>query len=333
MTVHAGQPAFLVTIDTEGDNLWARPRTVTTRNAAFLPRFQALCEACGLRPTYLTDYEMATSPVFQEFGRDVLARGTAEIGMHLHAWNTPPIEPLTPDDFAHQPYLVEYPPRVMEEKIARLTGLLEDTFRTGVRSHRAGRWALDETYARLLARRGYRVDCSVTPHVSWRGHRGAPGGRGGADYTRFPQDAYVLDLDDISRPGRSTLLELPMTVVRVRSRAPAWLRRAAARVPKAARALERVAPTVRWLRPDGRNRAAMLEIVREAVAGGRPYVQFMLHSSELMPGGSPRFRDATAIDRLYGDLEALFAYARAHCRGATLGEYAAAVTPEPVGVA
>jgi hypothetical protein len=41
------RPAFLITIDTEGDNLWSRPRTITTRNAHSLPRFQALCEKYG----------------------------------------------------------------------------------------------------------------------------------------------------------------------------------------------------------------------------------------------------------------------------------------------
>src|SRR5438046_1437730 len=80
-------PVFLVTIDTEGDNLWTRPRTVTTRNAEWLPRFQALCEAHGLRPTYLTDYDMAVSPAFRDFARDLLVRDAGEIGMHLHAWN------------------------------------------------------------------------------------------------------------------------------------------------------------------------------------------------------------------------------------------------------
>jgi hypothetical protein len=34
---------FIITIDTEGDNLWACPRHITTRNAAYLPRFQSLC--------------------------------------------------------------------------------------------------------------------------------------------------------------------------------------------------------------------------------------------------------------------------------------------------
>ncbi len=184
------KPVFLITVDTEGDNLWARPREITTRNAAFLPRFQELCERHGLRPTYLVTYEMARAPAFRELGLDVLRRGTAEIGMHLHAWNTPPLIPLTADDFSYQPYLIEYPEPVMAEKVRILTDLLEDTFGVKMRSHRAGRWGFNETYARILVREGYLVDCSVTPHISWRRHLGAPNGRGGPDYRGFPEEAY-----------------------------------------------------------------------------------------------------------------------------------------------
>ena len=65
------KPFFLITIDVEGDNLWSKHRKITTRNADFLPRFQSLCDSLGLKPTYLTDYNMANSIVFQDFGRDV----------------------------------------------------------------------------------------------------------------------------------------------------------------------------------------------------------------------------------------------------------------------
>src|SRR5262252_5784664 len=97
---------FIITIDTEGDDIWSKPREITTRNAGYLPRFQALCERFGFKPVYLTNYEMAMSDAFVEFGRDALARGVGEIGMHLHAWNSPPIVPLTSDDFRFQPYLI-----------------------------------------------------------------------------------------------------------------------------------------------------------------------------------------------------------------------------------
>ena len=78
------QPAFLITIDTEGDNAWSRPAQITTENVAFLSRFQRLCEEYCLKPTYLTTWEIADSRRFVEMALDVQRRGTGEIGMHLH---------------------------------------------------------------------------------------------------------------------------------------------------------------------------------------------------------------------------------------------------------
>lgn len=68
------KPAFLITIDTEGDNLWQKHDSITTENARYLPRFQQLCEKYGFKPVYLTNYEMAIDPVYIEFAKDVIAR-------------------------------------------------------------------------------------------------------------------------------------------------------------------------------------------------------------------------------------------------------------------
>jgi len=317
----SNKPAFLITIDTEGDNLWSASPTLTTRNADSLPRFQALCESYGLKPTYLTSCEMASSAAFVEFGRDVLRRGAGEIGMHLHAWNTPPLQPLSGADARSHPYLIEYPEPVMREKIAAMTDLLEKTFGVKMVSHRAGRWSLNETYARILVEKGYRVDCSVTPHVSWKNEPGGSPQSGGADYSRFPDDAYFLDLNDISRPGDSPLLELPMTIVPVRRPLLDRLRPALERRRFTRRALNYFFPKVHWLRPNGRNRKVLLEIVEWTVRNETSYCEFMLHSSELMPGGSPRFPRARNIEALYDDLQALFAAVRGRFIGMTLKEY------------
>lgn len=90
---------------------------------------------------------MAIDPVYIEFAKDAIARGTAEIGMHLHAWNSPPTDPLTDDDWRHKPYLIEYSDAAMRAKVDYMTRLLEDTFQTKMVSHRAGRWAFDELRA------------------------------------------------------------------------------------------------------------------------------------------------------------------------------------------
>ena len=46
---------FLISIDTEGDNLWnwEYGKEITTENSLFVPRFQNLCEKYGFKPTYL----------------------------------------------------------------------------------------------------------------------------------------------------------------------------------------------------------------------------------------------------------------------------------------
>jgi hypothetical protein len=316
-------PAFLITVDTEGDNLWAKPRAVTTKNAANLPRFQTLCEKYGLKPTWLTNWEMAASPALVDFARDVLSREAGEVGMHLHAWNSPPIVPLTADDDENAPYLIEYPEPVIREKVKVMTARLEDTFAVKMLSHRAGRWSFDEVYARILVEQGYTVDCSVTPLVSWRFCKGDPSKAGGTDYSRFPDSPYYVDLNDIGRSGDSPLLELPLTVLRTRSwpGAVEALRGQLAGSFYGTILLKKLFPYYHMLMPNGRNREAMLNIVRAAQSQNRPYIEMALHSSELMPGGSPTFATEKSIEKLYEDLESVFAAAKPHFTGATLKEF------------
>ncbi len=313
--------AFLITIDTEGDNIWSNPRETTTDNAKFLPRFQSLCEKYGLKPTYLTNYEMAMSDAFVELARDAVRRGAAEVGLHIHAWNSPPIgqEESRPG----MPYLVEFPERVMAEKVATMTRILEERFACPMVSHRAGRWAFNETYARLLIDHGYTVDCSVTPHVSWEHDKGFADGQGGTDFRRFPSEAYFIDPSAVDRPGRSALLEVPMTIVPDRSSVGGIARAASDPLPRLVRkAVSSFFPPAHWFRPNGRNLSQMRKLLKQR--RGSDYIEFMLHSSELMPGGSPAFRTERSIEILYDHVEQLFDEARPDYRGATLGEFRAA---------
>ncbi|WP_343553427.1 polysaccharide deacetylase family protein [Pantoea sp.] len=312
------KPAFLITLDTEGDNLWRnRSGKVTTHNVRFLPRFQSLCEKYGFKPTWLTNYEMASDPAYVEFGRDLLARKQGEIGMHLHAWFSPPEHALTDDDWRYQPYLIEYPENILREKVAFMTDLLESAFQQKMTSHRAGRWAFDEIYARALIDNGYLVDCSVTPRVDWRNASGAPQGNGGTDYRHFPDHAYYLDANDISKAGNSPLLELPMSI---QYRYGALTNRLK-KVWNDVRGKKRGA-SVNWLRPVGGNVAQMKQVVEQTINQGNDYVEFMLHSSEFMPDGSPTFKNEADIERLYDDLEQLFSWLQSRTQGMTLTEYA-----------
>lgn len=57
----------------------------------------------------------------------------------------------------------------------------------------------------------------------------------------------------------------------------------------------------------GGNVETMKKVVEQTLTQGNDYVEYMLHSSEYMPGGSPTFQNERDIERLYADLEAFLA--------------------------
>src|SRR5262249_37152919 len=94
-------------------------------------------------------------------------------------------------------------------------------------------------------------------------------------------------------------------------------------VPLLRSAAYRVTPSLSWLCPAESDIAAMLAAARDARREGVAHVEFMLHSSQLMPGGSPTYRRPSQIDRLYEDLEVLFESLSSWCYGTTLTEFQA----------
>jgi hypothetical protein len=299
---------FLITIDTEGDNQWSKAsrKNITTQNARYLPRFQSLCEEYGFKPTYLTSYEMAKDVFFVDFAKSCLRKGTCEIGAHPHAWNCPPEYNLTGDDPCHGTYIMEYPKEVIVSKLKYLKKFLEETFEIQVVSHRSGRWAFNEDHAKALDSLQFKVDCSVTPHISWVKQFGDPNGHGGTDYTGFPSQSYYVDLDDISKPGKSHLLEIPMTVRK--SFLPSltcfcgYLKQG--RIRTLGRSLFYGHTT--WFRPGKTNVMEILHLIKKQSDAGSDHLMFMLHSSEFMPGGNPVFVSPGDIEQLFVDMHTIF---------------------------
>jgi len=319
---------LIITIDTEADNAWGRSREVTTRNTRFLPRFQRLCDRFGFRPTYLCAYEMAADPEFQETVGPWQAAGRAEIGAHLHPWTNPPFEACDVDGHLHHPFPHELPIDLFERKLTVLTEAIAGAFGRRPTSYRAGRYGFDAPHIGVLRKLGYRVDCSVTPYCSWSHATGLPGGRGGMDFRRARPCPYVLDDADVTRPGSSGLLEVPMTIL-----FPRWplrrsdlLQRLYGRMvpPGHAQVLARRGLGPRWFRPLRDTTAAdLIEVWDAAEEAGLPCAEMMFHSSELMPGGSPMFPDEPAIERLYELFENAFAaFAGRGAAGVCLSAYA-----------
>lgn len=314
------QKYFLISIDTEGDNLWDwKPgKAITTENTRFLPRFQALCDRYGFKPTYLTNYEMAADPRFVDFAAEAQHRGACEIGMHLHAWNSPPdfaLQERTDGIASGCPYLIEYPVDVMEEKVAYMTAYLQERFGQRPTTHRAGRWAMNADYFRLLDKYGYTVDCSVTPGKDWSSAAGFTQGSQGSDYSDYPEKPYIVE--------GTSVLEIPVTVRenhRVKRDSDRRIKHILGNCYRAMKGQGKL-----WLRPNGRNLEDMLWLADRCARNSDGYLMFMLHSSELMPGGSWTFNTPEKIESLYSDLERLFAHISEKYVGATIGEYASLI--------
>lgn len=307
---------FIITVDTEGDNLWQWKYgdKIHTENVLYLDRFQKLCDKYKFKPVYLTNYEMISDDRYVEFINRNLEKGNCEIGMHLHALNNPPeynFENIENEN--NVPYLIEYPKEVMDKKIAVLTETIIE--KTGVKpvSHRAGRWATNNEYFELLLKYGYKIDCSVTPNVSWTTCKGQTMNSCGNDYSEYPEEPY-----NIFSNNNKSIYEIPMTI-RTSNK---FILPDKLSLKEMGRSIKHVfIRDVLWLRPNGKNLNKLIYLADFIQESKSEYLMLMIHSSELMSGGSPTFGTKGDIEVLYRHMDILFQHISENFYGCTLKEY------------
>lgn len=295
--------SFIITVDTEGDNLWKYQNgdDIGVKNSEFIPRFQKLCMKYGFKPVYLTNYEMAKCKHFVENAKKWAKEGCCEIGVHLHAWNNPPIVHLD-GAYNGNPYLIEYSDDVMKQKFEEVYNLIVNNFDVKPVSHRAGRWIMDDRYFKILQNFDIKIDCSYTPGIDWTSTKGKT--RGGCDYSNKPHTAHFID----------EVLEVPATIRKFRDASfGSWKHRLKTFVKG-----ENF-----WLRPATSSTSIMKKIIDMVDKEGKEdFLEFMIHSSELMPNGSPYFTTEEDIEREYMVMDSVFAYAKSKgYEGCTLEEY------------
>lgn len=284
---------FLITIDTEGDDLWhyVKGAPILTENAKFIPRFQELCNKYGFKPVWLTNYEMIMSDEYVNYIKEPLTKGQCEIGIHVHAWNNPPLYDLK-GKYNGNPYLIEYPEDVMREKFKTTYDLIEKRLGVKVKSHRSGRWAMDERYFHLLEEFGVTCDCSYTPGVSWTAYPGETVS-GGSDYSNVAKGVHQI----------GKIIEVPATVRNYSHYLSSGDIRHKLRTLLKGGAI--------WFRPALSSCDEMKKLMKDVDAeDGNSYLEFMIHSSELMPNGSPYFETEADIEHMYASMECIFKHAK-----------------------
>lgn len=275
---------IIITVDTEGDNLWDwKPgKTIETKNSQFILPFQQLCERYQIPPVYLINYEMIMSDSFVSFVKEKAEEGLCEIGMHLHAWNSPPEVELN-KSFEGNPYITEYSKNEIYEKHKYLRDLIVD--RTGIVpvSYRSGRWATNDMLFEVLSELGFCVDCSVTPGINHK----SPGAtiRKSNNYRKSSKLPYKI---------KDQLWEIPMTTdIRRTMNGKNYYRKA----------INCLRGEERWLRPALQTTDEMLRLIDDVLNDGAQYLMIMIHSSELMPGGSPYCKTQEDVDEFLKRIE------------------------------
>lgn len=311
-------PAVLVGIDTEADDQWSaagRERN-DVKNAACLPPLQALFDTLGVRPTYVVTYEMATRPESASVLRELARGGRCEIGAHLHPWSSPPFRP---EDRQAHTYPHNLPPALLERQLTELTETIEQGLGTRPTTYRAGRNGFDGGSLPILERLGYSVDTSVDPLFNERR-------KGGMAFAGAPLVPYHPDYTDVRRPGRSKILEVPISAATL-PRLPKRLEALYAKLPAIPYrgALKRLGLRPVWLRPSYTSLPDMLAFADRLTAARVPCFNVIFHSSELLPGGSPYTPDQRSVARFQDDLRRLLEHlvGRMGAVGRTYREFAA----------
>jgi hypothetical protein len=213
----------------------------------------------------------------------------------------------------YKPYVTEYPLDVIEEKVDSLISLLRSNFCAEIASHRSGRWAINTDYIQIIKKYGICIDCSVLPF-----HKIPPSSSqsksGAVDYSDCRNGLYEMNNDDFKKSGKSGIFEVPVTAFDFYP----LLRPIVSNISKkiSDKHFQRVK-----LRPEPGNLKTTIKIINNALKERLPFIEFMIHSSELMPYCSLAFPHPKDIEKLFEDLEKLFSYGSSYFEGATLKEY------------
>jgi len=277
------RPMVVVVVDTEAEFDWEReqPRraagvTSVRRQAQTQPIF----DRYGVRPTFVLDYPVSSTPEGYEFIRDLHRSGACEIGAHLQPWDTPPLVEQATDENSYPGNL---PYELEREKLTQLTQIIAENIGVRPRIYKAGRYGVGPATAQILAEFGYEIDVSVVPGTDLSR-------KFGPDFSHCGARPYWFG----SGPA---LLEIPLSIgyagLLAQSGRTAYVltmneRLKALHVPGILARLglvERITLT-----PEGISFAEQRRLTRALLSHGHRVFSFTYHSPSLAPGNTPYVR-------------------------------------------
>jgi hypothetical protein len=287
---------FVVTVDTEEEWDWfsGYPTGPTqTNNIHRLPEFQSICERHGAAVTYFVNHAVLINPAAQEVIRQLSRRPKVEIGLHIHPWNTPPLQSVnkvpTRESFLHN-----LPPELAIAKLNAIYDAFRDSGLTPV-SFRGGRYSTGSIIQTWLREKGFIADASILPYTRWADD-GAP------DYHHHGPNPVRL-------PGKEPLWEIPLSLAFTRRPFGFWNRLLSIVEKPPLRYLRLVGILQKlgvfrksWLNFENPFWEGMQALIWALYRDRVPYLCFTVHSSSLLPGGSPYATCTADVDRVFARL-------------------------------
>lgn len=285
--------SLVVSLDVEEEGLFGGRyacRAPGVRNTAALTRLAPLLER-GIRPTLFCAYSVLTDAASRRALAALRDDHGAEIGAHLHHWNTPPLTPEAagaPGGMLTRVPAGAVPRELMAAKLATLFQAAEAFQGAPVSSFRMGRWDLHAPLWPLLADMGVRCDASVRP--LYCGKARGKDSVAGPDHFDAPADPYWVDA------GAGRILEMPLTVTPLFPWLPGLSRMLPDSAGTALRAGLRHWGALALLPVEHPLPLLKLTTLLHAGRGGE-VLSLTWHSSELFPGGAPHVPDEATVTR------------------------------------
>jgi hypothetical protein len=264
-----------------------------------IARLQEIFDRFCVRPTYVVDYPVAAQREGWEPLRQFADSGRASIGAHLHPWVTPPFEE---ELSAHNSYQGNLNKELEFAKVETLTARIQQSFGIRPSVFKAGRYGLGPNTFAILSQLGYEVDLSPLPPVDFSDDTGpdfssmncAPFRDSDTGLLVLPNSGAFCGWWPRDRAGTYRWVT---TSWRCRLHLNACLSRS--------RALLRV-----WLNPECFPTGKLMALTRFLLKRGLRCFVLSMHSSSLVPGGTPFVpcdRDVTdLLNRLTGYLKFFF---------------------------
>lgn len=272
----------LISLDVEEEGLFGgqyKRENVPLENVEYLPALEPLITEIGYPLTLFCAWSVFNSARARDILRQMQASG-CEIGAHLHHWSTPP--------FQSKYYLCDgqpvrthkLPEEILRSRLATLLETGRKYFPDSLTSFRMGRWDLKNILFPLLAEYGIKVDSSICPLRSFKN---------GACHFSAPVEPYWVDCGKYG-----TLLEAPVTQIPVLKGLPfLWQKMCGESQLDLFHFFGALSANPLW-----HGKLAMRLAAKLHKARGGLLLNLFWHSSEMMPGGSPKIANKKDAQKL-----------------------------------